>query len=88
MVGYNLKDITDHLESKFQPGMTWENYGTLWEIDHNTPISWFKNNSENLIKVGYSLQNLQPMLKKENQHKNARSVGSVIQTLNLVGREI
>lgn len=28
-----------HIENQFLPEMTWENYGTIWEIDHKYPIS-------------------------------------------------
>ena len=86
LVGYTVKELMNRLESQFQEGMTWDNYGTYWDIDHKTPISWFKDKPEQFFKKGYSLENLQPMVKKENQKKNARQVADVIQTLNQIGR--
>ena len=47
--------------------MTWENYGSYWEIDHIVPISWFKTN-EQVINYAWKLSNLQPLEKHINQH--------------------
>ena len=41
LVGYTLTELMEHLESKFQPGMTWDNDGD-WHIDHILPKSSFK----------------------------------------------
>jgi len=31
-----------HIESQFEPGMTWQNHGA-WEQDHKTPLSKFRD---------------------------------------------
>jgi len=36
-LGTTIKEYKKYLESKFEEGMTWENYG-MWEIDHIAPI--------------------------------------------------
>lgn len=44
LLGYRYADLIKHLESNFQPGMSWENYGKdkdSWSIDHTRPISSF-----------------------------------------------
>jgi hypothetical protein len=56
-----------HLESLFQEGMTWENYGE-WHIDHRIPKSWFNFatiNDPEFIKC-WDLSNLKPMWASEN----------------------
>ena len=44
LVNYALPQLMEHLENRFKPGMSWDNYGE-WHIDHKIPISWwqFKN---------------------------------------------
>jgi hypothetical protein len=73
---FKLEDLFSSLESKFQVGMTWQNYGK-WELDHIIPDSWFKYESiedADFIKC-WSLDNLQPMWKPENASKSNRYSG-------------
>ena len=39
---YTPAELAAHLESRFEVGMTWDNYGEAWEIDHIKPRSFFK----------------------------------------------
>ena len=71
IVGYTVQDLVAHLESKFQNGMTWDNYGQ-WHIDHIKPIARF-----NILEVGddefkmcWSLDNLQPLWAGDNIRKS------------------
>ncbi len=67
-----VDELKQHLESLFQPGMTWDNYGNGgWEIDHKTPDSWFQYNSVNDqgFKDSWALANLQPMWATDNHRK-------------------
>ena len=67
IVGYSLEELMIHLESLFEEGMTWENYGK-WHIDHRMPKSWFNFetiNDPEFIKC-WDLKNLKPMWGDEN----------------------
>ena len=70
ILNYTVDDLKKHLESKFQPGMSWSNYGE-WEIDHIKPDSLFKYNStdDEEFKECWALDNLQPLWAKENRSK-------------------
>lgn len=72
LVGYTTRDLISHLEKQFRDGMTWENYGTVWHIDHIIPKSFFKyeNYEDEMFKKCWSLENLQPLFAKENLSKN------------------
>jgi len=73
LVGWTLKQLKNHLQKLFQPGMTWENYGR-WHVDHIIPISVhnFSKPEHPDFKRCWSLQNLQPMWGSENQSKGAK----------------
>jgi len=77
ILGYTIEELRQHLESLFQEGMSWDNYGTHWHIDHVIPKSWFNLSSENGVneyelKLCWSLSNLQPMWTSDNlEKKNA-----------------
>ena len=66
MLGYTVEQLEQHLKSKFEPGMTWENHG-IWHIDHIIPLSSAKT-IENMYKLCY-YTNLQPLWAHENFSK-------------------
>ena len=79
LLGYSIDDLRQHLESLFQPGMSWQNYGTAWHIDHVIPKSWFELETadgidEYELKACWSLRNLQPMNAAENLQKKDRHI--------------
>ena len=73
LVGYTTKDLKQHLEKQFKPGMTWENYGQ-WHVDHIIPKSAFSfTNPENPeFKKCWALANLQPLWENENCSKGGK----------------
>ena len=67
------------LESRFQPGMDWDNYGGIdgWSLDHIKPQAAFDFSSPDDpdFKECWALSNLQPMWFRENSSKNAKYQG-------------
>lgn len=63
LVGYTLEQLMQHLESLFSDGMSWDNYGSHWHIDHIKPKSWFLYESleDAAFKECWALSNLQPL---------------------------
>jgi len=71
LVNYTLTDLRNHLEKYFKSGMTWDNYGNAWHIDHKVPRSVFNFDKPEDIDFSkcWCLSNLQPMWAKENIRK-------------------
>ena len=69
--GTNKKILTEYLEYLFIGNMNWENYGTIWQIDHKIPMAWFDLTNEEEIKCCCNYKNLQPLFTKDNYDKNA-----------------
>jgi len=69
MIGLDLAGFKSHIESKFQEGMTWDNYGQ-WHVDHIKPISLARNEQE-IIELNH-YTNLQPLWASENLKKSNR----------------
>tara|TARA_R110000796_G_scaffold149847_1_gene266659 strand:+ start:282 stop:839 length:558 start_codon:yes stop_codon:yes gene_type:complete len=65
-LGCNIKEYKVYLENKFTDKMSWDNYGTYWEIDHIIPTS--KGGS-------FYYTNTQPLSVKENRIKGNRYNG-------------
>lgn len=70
MLGYTACALRAHLEAKFAVGMSWDNYGESWQIDHIRPCASF-DQRENSIKDCWAMSNLRPLLKSENASKNS-----------------
>jgi hypothetical protein len=74
-LGCSLEDLQRHLEEQFEPGMSWQNYGTHgWQIDHVVPLASSNDYFERTKLHHYS--NLRPMWAKQNQAKGSRKVWS------------
>jgi hypothetical protein len=72
ILGCKIEAFREHLESKFEPWMTWENYGLYngefnygWDIDHITPLSQ-ANTVEGIYELNH-YENLQPLCSKINR---------------------
>jgi hypothetical protein len=72
-LGCSIDFLKTHLESKFQPGMSWGNYGfDGWHIDHIIPLSAFNlTDREQLLKACH-YTNLQPLWKDDNFDKGSK----------------
>jgi len=71
IVGYTLEQLMNHLESKFDDKINWDNYGLYWQIDHIVPVAAFNFTSveDESFKKCWSLKNLQPLKSEDNLKK-------------------
>ncbi len=71
-VPYTLEDLKQHLESQFDENMSWDNYGSYWEIDHIKPVSLFNfiDLFDDEFQECWSLSNLQPLYWLDNRRKS------------------
>lgn len=71
-LGCSPTELRYYLEQRFLPGMTWENYGQIWYMDHIIPLSFFDLQNETEFKMAVRYQNLQPLWARENIQKGNR----------------
>jgi hypothetical protein len=58
------------MEAQFEPGFTWQNYGSVWCVDHVQPFVAFSLHSAIERRMVSHWWNLQPLGVKENRIKN------------------
>jgi hypothetical protein len=70
-LGCSVPELRLYLESKFQPGMSWDNYGA-WHIDHIKPLAKFDLADRDQLLEACHYSNLQPLWAGDNLSKGAR----------------
>lgn len=71
-LGCSIEELRKHLESLWQPGMSWENYGKgkgRWNIDHRVPLCSFDLSAREQLQQACHYSNLQPLWEKDNLSK-------------------
>lgn len=71
LLGMNKDLVRRWLEFQFEPGMSWDNYGIHWEIDHVLPVSRFDVTDPKQQRLAFHWTNIQPARKEHNRSKRA-----------------
>ena len=90
-LGCSVEELKTYLESKFQPGMTWENWGrgsACWNIDHIIPLVAFNLTDRDQFLAASHYTNLQPLWEKDNLSKGGKYQGEPPCPLSLVSSPI
>jgi len=71
LVGCSIAFLKEHLVARFQPGMSWENYGKGgWDVDHARPCASFDLTDPAQQRECFHYSNLQPMWHLPNLKKS------------------
>lgn len=70
-LGCTIAELKVYLQSKFQPGMSWDNWALDgWHIDHIKPLSSFDLTDRNQFLEACHYTNLQPLWAQDNLSKS------------------
>jgi hypothetical protein len=73
-LGCSIEEFKKHLESYWEPGMTWDNYGNgleKWNMDHTLPLA-SATSAEEMHKLCH-YTNIRPMWSIPNSTKNDKT---------------
>lgn len=96
LLGCHWETLLSWLEFNMKPGMTWENYGPYWHVDHVYPCSLFDFSIQEERNKCFNWTNLTPLEKLENikksnhldhdliQHYRKRAIEFIKQTPNMI----
>ena len=74
-LGCSIPELKVYLESKFQPGMTWDNWSDVgWHIDHIKPLASFDLTDRKQFLEACHYTNLQPLWAKDNLIKSDKLI--------------
>ena len=71
LLGCSAQELRTYLEKQFTGDMTWDNYGTVWVIDHIVPCAHFDLSIPDNQRMGFHYSNLQPLMEQDNEDKRA-----------------
>ena len=71
LIGIDKQGFINHVNKYLLEGMTKENFGKIWGLDHIVPVDLFDINDEAEKKLCYNYQNIIPMFNNDNRLKGA-----------------
>ena len=78
LIGCTVGRLRMHLESQFEPGMSWDNYGFRgWHVDHIRPLSSFRLSDPAEQMIAWNYKNLRPLWAEANWRKGCRFEESI-----------
>jgi hypothetical protein len=78
LLGCSIEKARKYIESKFQEGMSWENFGHGgWHLDHVIPCSAFNLRDPKHQRRCFHYTNLRPMWQRDNIRKGASIPGEL-----------
>jgi hypothetical protein len=72
LLGCDIEFYLKYLEAKFVKGMSWDNYGEQWHIDHIKPCASFDLSNEEEQRKCFNYTNTQPLWKSDNLGKGSK----------------
>ena len=70
LIGCTSFQFKEYLEQRFKRGMTWDNYGTYWHVDHILPCASFDHTDKKQVAQCWHYTNLRPLRALENMIKS------------------
>jgi hypothetical protein len=70
LLGISIKELRAHIAAQFAEGMTWDNYGTIWEVDHETRLATAKTVDE--VRKLFHYTNLRPLTREANRARELK----------------
>lgn len=74
LLGTSIDNLWNHLEKTFKPGMTKNNYGKIWHVDHKIPCASFDLTKPEEQAKCFHYTNLQALWAHENLSKGDKFV--------------
>jgi hypothetical protein len=77
-VDVDILTFVKWIEYQWHDNMSWDNYGSLWEVDHVIPCSSYDLTIEDNKKECFHWSNMRPLLKTQNMSKSNKIIEDVI----------
>jgi len=72
LMGIRVNQFRSRIQGMFREGMSWDNWGSVWELDHIKPLASFDMTKREEKKKAFNYTNCQPLFVEENREKGCR----------------
>lgn len=79
LFGCSQSQLRRHISIQFVKGMSWDNYGGVWHIDHIIPVSAYNLRNPDEVKKLCNYSNLRPMWAEDNLSKGPRFTKELVE---------
>jgi hypothetical protein len=87
LIGIDKDGFIDHINNNLLDGMTLDNFGNEWGLDHIVPVELFDLTNEDDLSLCYNFNNIMPMFNHDNRMKGG-SVHFSLVWLNHIGTNV
>jgi hypothetical protein len=77
-LGCTVEFLKGYLEAQFSPGMTWQNHGAEWQIDHVKALCSFDLTDRAQFLAACHYSNLQPLWNADHSIKSGRDRRGIV----------
>ena len=74
ILGFSVDEFIMAISEKFSDGMSWENHGDVWHLDHKIPLSAFDFSNKSHVSYANSIENLEPLFIEDHAKKTNNDV--------------
>jgi hypothetical protein len=87
-LGCTIDECVIYIELQFRDSMSWDNWGTVWQLDHVKPLFSFDLTDRGQFLVAAHYTNLRPLLIDEHRQKSVleRLSSTLTKRVSLHGR--
>lgn len=77
-LGCSIPEFRLYIENQFEEGMSWDNYGEVWELDHVIPLNQFDLSNRMELLEACNWLNIRPLSCEDNRSRPRQILGVVI----------
>lgn len=74
LLGCSVEEFKIHFSYLFDKNMSWDNYGSYWQIDHIEPVCRFDLMKKEDQEICFNYGNLQPLTVEDNRKKGSNFI--------------
>jgi hypothetical protein len=76
-LGCSISEFRDYIANIFQPGMTWDNWGKIWHLDHKKALSSFDLSDRQQFLEAIHFTNFQPLFISDHRAKTKIEIAAI-----------